>query len=150
MDLTRIAEDLMGIIVFELSGLQYCANIRYLQTILNPMESLPGFPDMALSIPGIQMYDNTFAFIDLYKILALERCGITPSSRILLLETGEKKIAFCVEKIIEIITLSEKDKIMKVKFDRPESEGLIAGYLRYNDHKYILPDYSKIALMAGV
>ena len=67
-----ITESLTGLVVFEISEMEFCADIKYVSAIINPSElNQPSFFDT--SDPKIQINDLIIPIIDIHKFFGTEQ-----------------------------------------------------------------------------
>jgi purine-binding chemotaxis protein CheW len=138
-----ISESLTGLVVFEISDLEFCTDIKNVSAIINPVElnQTSLFDDKD---PCIKINDLVISVIDLHKMLKVEHKIISKDSRILLMEVEEKVFGFIVERVKEIFSMSKGFK-SKLKFSSSYDNEFLLGKLIYESRQLFVPDFGKIA-----
>lgn len=139
-----INNNLTGILVYELSGRTYCIDMKYVHLIVNPHNPMVTVLEGGNNFSQIRLGEKITKLIDIAKALNLDKNEQMETSRIILVKINGIRFAFSVDKIIEVITLIDKDFEQKLKFIDSCDEEYISGKILYDSNYYILPDYMKI------
>jgi chemotaxis signal transduction protein len=139
-----ISESLNGLVVFEISGKEFCTDIKSISAIINPNElNQPSLFDKAN--PKIQINDLTIPIVEFKGFFGLQNHIGTKDNRIVLVEIQDHVFGFIVDRVKEIFSLSKGFK-SKLKFLNDEKNNYLLGKLEYENRELLIPDLGKIAL----
>jgi chemotaxis signal transduction protein len=137
-----ISESLTGLVVFEISEMEFCTDIKNVSAIINPNElnqpSLFNSKD-----PQIQINDLIIPIIDIHKFFGVEHKSKSKDNRIVLVEIQDKVFGFFVECVKEIFSMSRGFK-SKLKFSTGFDNDYLLGKLNYESRQLLIPDFDKI------
>jgi chemotaxis signal transduction protein len=140
-----ISESLTGLIVFEISEIEFCTDIKNVSAIINPNElnqpSLSSSKD-----PKIQINDLIIPIINIHKFFGVEYKSKSKDNRIVLVETQDKVFGFFVDRVKEIFSMSKGFK-SKLKFTTSHENNYLLGKLNYESRQLLIPDFGKIAMI---
>ena len=137
-----ISESLAGLVVFEISEIEFCTDIKNVSAIVNPNEL--NQPSLYTSKnPKIQINDLIIPIIDIHKYFGVEHKSKTRDNRIVLVEIQDKVFGFFVERVKEIFSMSKGFK-SKLKFSSGYENDYLLGKLNYENRQLLIPDFSKI------
>lgn len=136
-------ERLTGLVIFELAGKEFCADIRDISAIINPTELYQ--QNLSEVENKIEINNMTIPLVDLYQIYGLRKNDTDGEKRILVVEIKNKLVGFFVEKVKEILT-SSKEFLDNLKFIPYEGKEYLNGALTYEGRKLFLPDLEKLAI----
>ena len=145
IDHYEISESLTGLVIFEISRREFCADIKNVSAIINPRD-LPKKEQGAYhNEMSIKINDLNITMIDLHKIFDIKHIPGSKDERIVLVEVEEKIFGFYVEKVKEIFTMSKGFK-SKIIFSPGNDNQYLLGKLNYGTRQLYIPDFSKIAM----
>ena len=138
-----ISESLAGLVVFEISEIEFCTDIKNISAIINPNElNQPSL--FAAKEPKIQINDLIIPIIDIHKYFGVEHKSKSMDNRIVLVEIQDKVFGFFVERVKEIFSMSKGFK-SKLKFSTGYENDYLLGKLNYESRQLLIPDFGKIA-----
>jgi chemotaxis signal transduction protein len=140
----EISESLTGLVIFEISRREFCADIKNISAIINPRDLPKKEHGKGDDLP-LRINDLNIIMIDLHKIFDVKRYPGTKDERIVLVEIEEKTFGFYVEKVKEIFTMSIGFK-SKIIFSPGNDNQYLLGKLNYGTRELYIPDFSKIAM----
>jgi chemotaxis signal transduction protein len=144
IDQFEISESLTGLVIFEISRKEFCANIKDVSAIVNPHD-LPQREQVQNDDSAIKVNELNVHLIDLHKIFGIKQIQVTKDERIILVEIEEKIFGFYVEKVKEILTMSKGFR-SKIIFSPDNENQYLLGKLNYGTRQLFIPDFSKIAM----
>jgi len=144
IDHYEISESLTGLVIFEISRREFCADIKDVSAIINPKD-LPKKEEGSHDDLSINVNDLNITLIDLHKIFDIKHLPGTKDERIVLVEIEEKIIGFYVEKVKEIFTMSKGFR-SKIIFSPGNDNQYLLGKLTYGTRQLYIPDFSKIVM----
>jgi chemotaxis signal transduction protein len=144
IDQFEISESLTGLVIFEISRKEFCANIKDVSAIVNPRD-LPQSKRLENDDIAIKVNELNVHMIDLHKIFDIKQIQVTKDERIILVEIEEKIFGFYVEKVKEILTMSKGFR-SKIIFSPNNENQYLLGKLNYGTRQLFMPDFSKIAM----
>jgi purine-binding chemotaxis protein CheW len=137
------SESLTGLVVFEISDMEFCTDIKNVSAIINPDElNQPSL--FAATDPKIQINDLIIPIIDIHKFFGVEHKSKSKDNRIVLVEINDKVFGFLVESVKEIFSMSKGFK-SKLKYSNGYENDYLLGKLDYESRRLLIPDFSKIA-----
>ena len=140
-----ISESLTGLVVFEISEMEFCTDIKYISAIINPNElNQPNI--LNTKDPKIQINDLIIPIIDIHKFFDVAHKSKSSDNRVILVEIQDKVFGFFVERVKEIFSMSKGFK-SKLKFSAGNESDYLLGKLNYESRQLLIPDFSKIALV---
>ena len=138
-----ISESLSGLVVFEISEMEFCTDIKNVSAIINPNEiNQPSL--FASKNPKIQINDLVIPIIDIHNYFGFEHKSQSKDTRIVLVEIQDKVFGFLVERVKEIFSMSKGFK-SKLKFSAGYENDYLLGKLIYESRQFLIPDFGKIA-----
>jgi chemotaxis signal transduction protein len=138
-----IGESLTGLVVFEISEMEFCTDIKNVSAIINPNElNQPSLFDS--HEPKIQINDLIIQIIDIHKFFGVAHKSNSKDKRIIIVENQDKTFGFFVERVKEIFSMSKGFK-SKLKFSTGDENEFLLGKLNYEGRQLFIPDFSKIA-----
>jgi len=140
----EISESLTGLVIFEISRREFCADIKDVSAIINPRD-LPKKGQSEHDELSLQINDLNILMIDLHKIFDVKRIPGTKDERIILVEVEDKIFGFYVEKVKEIFAMSKGFK-SKIIFSPGNDNQYLLGKLNYGTRQLYIPDFTKIAM----
>lgn len=136
-------ERLTGLVIFELSGKEFCSDIRDISAIINPAELRKTSWLESQKNYSIKINNLSIPLINLYEIFGLKKIDGDGEKRILVMEVKNSMFGFYVEKVKEVLT-SNKEFLQKINFIPYEGKANISGVLTYEGRKLFLPDFKKL------
>jgi chemotaxis signal transduction protein len=143
IDHNLISESLTGLVVFAISEMEFCTDIKNVSAIINPNElNQPSLFDSRE--PKIQINDLIIPIIDIHKYFGVEPKSSSKDNRIILVENQDKVFGFFVERVKEIFSMSKGFK-SKLKLSKGYDNDFLLGKLNYEGRQLFIPDFNKIA-----
>ncbi|MGE5681640.1 MAG: chemotaxis protein CheW [Bacillota bacterium] len=140
---TDFIEEVMGLIVFEISGKEFSASIKDIYTVIKPnYDEQPGLHSPFY--PHLLINKKKIPVINLHKFFGLKAKAETDESRILIVESSSGHFGFYVESVKEVFTISMYIR-EKLTFISSSSSMYLKGKIRYKERVLNLPDFEKIA-----
>ena len=137
-----ISESLTGLVVFEISEMEFCTDIKNVSAIINANEiNQPSL--FAAKDPKIQINDLIIPIINIHNYFGVEHKAKSKDNRIVLVEIQDKVFGFLVERVKEIFSMSKGFK-NKLKFSTGYENDYLLGKLIYEGRQFLIPDFSKI------
>lgn len=139
-----ISESLTGLVVFEISEMEFCTDIKAISAIINPSElNQPGL--FSTNDPKIQINDLVIPIVDFYKFFGVGHKYGSKDIRIVLVEIQDQVFGFFVDRVKEIFSMS-KGFISKLKFSSSNENDYLIGKLDYENRQLLIPDLGKTAV----
>lgn len=133
-----------GIIVYELSGIRFCADIREVFGFCNVDSAVPHPAEVQAKKTYFDYQGKKVLFINFHRMFNLKQGRFKREARILFLQSWETMLCFPVNRIVEFIAFD--DKIThRQKLIRTESQ-FLADKLHYDGRTFLYPDYHKILI----
>lgn len=140
-----ILETLKGLVIFKINNEEYCFDIRNISAILKPYEIDKNSALKPEKQPCISFADEKFIMVDMHEIFGVRYSGINSDTRVILIEIFDKKIAFWVDKVKEIVTLDRIFIEKSLRYKPYNNNSFISGILEIQDRKIKMPNFNKIA-----
>ncbi len=142
---TSFDESVPGLLIFEVGGMKFCTDLRIITVVLKPDE-IEQIQSIDSEGSTTILYNNQeYKLIHFNRLVNLEDVKNIYDSRIILLSIYEKRIAFFVDRVTEILSL---DKIfIEESIDyKPNLEiDYVCGVLKFQNRTCYFPDYERIA-----
>lgn len=97
-----------GILVFKISGKLFGIDLDLLTTFINPRHEKPSFISLLIKENVIKYNDEILQLIDFHRFFGLELSPGEGNTQIISFEYEERKIAFYVDSIEEVISFSRQ------------------------------------------
>ena len=133
-----------GIVIFNISDKEFCADIRQVYKILKVNESENNVSELSDHAKYICINDIKIPIIDLHKFFGLKKQKKTSDTRVLFIEVNNAIYGFIVEKIHEFVTISRRFNIGDVNSIQHKNKFFLKGILEYEGRQLSLPDFQKI------
>lgn len=131
-----------GVLVFELSGQQFCADIRDVYGFLD-LSDINDSEKLTLQKKTYFNYFNQqIPLINFYQKFKLSRNESDKDIRILFLEHKGNLLCFLTDRIVEFIAFDEKIAAQKIL--TYSNNYLQPDKLHYDNKTFLFPNYSKI------
>ena len=143
---TSFNESVPGLLIFEVDNMIFCTDVRIITVILKP-EEIEWSHSMSNSenTSSIIFHDQDFKLLNFNKLMNLKRTKDINDSRVILLDVYEKRFAFFVDRVTEILSL-DKIFIEKSIDYKPYSDiDFISGVLKFQGRICYFPDYERMA-----
>ncbi len=144
IDHYELSESLTGLVIFEISRREFCADINNVSAIINPRD-LPKIGQGSHNDLSLKINDLNITMIDFHKIFEIKHIAGTKDERIILVEIEDKMFGFYVEKVKEIFTMSKGFR-SKIIYSPGYDNQYLLGKLNYGTRQLYIPDFSKIAM----
>lgn len=138
-------ELILDLVIFQIEGKEYCADTRRVNAILKP-EEIAYVAGIKTIRSALILRDNKeYVLINLRKFLNLPEQKFSTETRAVLMELDDQRIAFFVDRVIEIISLDVNSAyVQKVSGE----EDFINSIIRYEQRDFLVPDFKKISANA--
>jgi chemotaxis signal transduction protein len=140
---TALIESMTGLVIFEMGGREFCADIRHISAIINPAELKQEENLHAEVDPYISINNLNIPVISIHKYFSLEIKPEKEDQRVLIVEPDDILFCFFVERVKEIFTMN-KDFKDKLTFTPGKENEFLAGILYYENRTLYMPDFNKI------
>lgn len=138
-----LIETMTGLVIFEIGGLEFCADIRHISAIINPTELKQEGNLQVDQHPHISINNLSIPVVSLQKYFNLDMKTKTDDQRVLIVEPDDILFGFFVERVKEIFTMSREFKD-KLTFSQGRDNEYLSGILNYEGRKLYMPDFNKI------
>jgi chemotaxis signal transduction protein len=140
---SALIETMTGLVIFEIGGREFCADIKHISAIINPAELKQDENIYAAENPYIRINNIDIAVIALQKYFDVEMKKGNEDRRILIVEPDDVLFGFFVERVKEIFTMSREFKD-KLTFSPGKEDEYLTGILHYEGRSLFMPDFNKI------
>ena len=140
-----ISESLTGLVVFEISEMEFCTDIKNISAIINPIE-INQTSLFESKNPKFQINDLIIPIVEFNRFFSVKHKSKSKDSRIVLVEIQDQVFGFFVDRVKEIFSMSKGFK-SKLKFSIGNENEYIIGKLDYENRQLLIPDFNKIALV---
>ena len=142
--INNLLDEIKDIIVFEISGTEYCTFIKDITAIINPATRLTDINNKS-EITSIHFEGSEIPVFNLSKILNNNSEPITNHSRIFVIEMDGQKYGFITNKIKEIISIDKNYSNINLNFKKHnENKTYCSGILDFEGSKYKILDCNKL------
>jgi len=136
-------DSITGVLVFNIGSLDFCVDIKTVISTVVPKKSNTirnrGFSDTE----EIEYNNEIIPLLDIHSIYGLKTPQDDNGTRILLLDFNNKKIAFRVDNIKEIISINKKTRD-SLKYVLLKNKPYLNGKIIYDGQIILCPDLDKI------
>jgi|GEM_PF-4818601 len=138
-------EAILDLLIFQLSGIELCADTKRIISILKPEE----LSSLKTEHHGkvVVRDEKEFLRVDLKEYIAIKEEKLSDETRAILMELNNEGIVFFVDKVIELISIDPQSPYHSYYFASDSGE-YIDGIIKYEDKLYMVPDYKKISMSA--
>ncbi|MFO7445639.1 MAG: chemotaxis protein CheW [Ignavibacteriaceae bacterium] len=142
-DQSALIDTMTGLVIFEVSEQEFCADIRHISAIINPLEL--NLKDNLQSDIEKRIHINNISIplIPFNKFYGIEAKLKGDDQRILIVEPDDILFGFYVDKVKEIFTMSREFKD-KLTFSSTKEKEYLAGIINYEGRTLYLPDFEQI------
>ena len=132
----------LDLLVFRVGGRKYGINIAKVKEIVN-YSTLTSVPRTHPYIEGIFMpRDAMISVVDMRRVF---QCGVSePGGSIVITSFNSLNMAFHVDSVAGIVTITWKDIMPPEKSFGDTQNGMTTGVVRHKDDLIIVPDFEKI------
>lgn len=127
-------DSITGVLVFNIGVLDFCLDIKTVLSTIAPKKS---------NKESIEYNNEIIPLLDIHTIYGLKMPRDNNDTRILLLDFNNKKIAFRVDNIKEIISINKKTRD-SLKYVSLKNKPYLNGKLIYDKQIILHPDLDKI------
>jgi len=139
-------DSITGVLVFNIGALDFCLDIETVISTIVPKKSIRGggITNRGSSDTEEIEYNNEMIpLLDIYSIYGLKTPQDKSDTRILLLDFNNKKIAFKVDNIKEIISINKKTRD-SLKYVSLKNKPYLNGKIIHEGQIILCPDLDKI------
>ncbi len=154
MDISQLIEVIPGIIIFKISGVEFCINVKDVYVIKRAEEfehikDNNGFNGSAY----VTLYNINIPIIDISKNFNIPVVnGNGRDHRMILIirhhseeDELEKTFGITVDEVVELITTEDNDDSYLLKFVASSENPFLSGSIFLGTRQILLPNFSKIA-----
>jgi chemotaxis signal transduction protein len=134
-----------GIIVFTISEMKFCIDIKYLSKILVPEDEYSVTTVNNLDSVKIISNNEMIPLINFHTFYGLTIPQENSNNRLFLLDYENNRIAFLVDEVKEILTIN-KGIQDSLKFVPITDQPYLTGRVNYEGETILFPDLGKIIL----
>jgi chemotaxis signal transduction protein len=136
-------DSIAGVLVFNIGILDFCLDIKtVLSTIVPQKQSTIASKDNP-HVKEVEYNSEVVPLLDIHTIYGLKIPREDNNTRILLLDFNNKKIAFRVDNIKEIISINKKTRD-SLKYESLKNKPYLNGKVIYDGQTILCPDLEKI------
>ncbi len=151
MDISQLVEVIPGIIIFKISSVEFCINVRDVY-VIKRAEEFEHLRDNGINGAAyVKLYNINVPIIDISKKFNLP-AGSGRDHRMVLIirhhseeDELEKTFGIRVDEVIELVTTDENDDNYLLKFVPSVENPYLSGSIFMGNRKILLPNFSKIA-----
>ena len=139
-----------GIIIFKISGLEYCINVSDVNVIKRLEDPADLIKSSFNELSYLTFYNINIPIIDISKFFDITNNKECEGKIILILrhnsedDSIEKTYGILVDNVKEIINMNGTDDSYLLKFIPSNDNPFISGTMLLGDRKILLPNFSKI------
>jgi len=139
----RYIDAINGLLIFEFFDNEFCIDLECLIEVKN-------VDDIQIAInnsnEAIILYeDYEYKFIQLHKLMGYPELTSSDDNRVILIDIYNKKIAFIVEKINELLTTGYLFVGNKISIDITHVKKYVKGAIKFQGRNIIMPDFDRIS-----
>jgi len=149
-------ENFTGLLIFEISGSDYCLNNIIVSSILKPPFKLntQGIPSSS-KFAYVQGENSAIPLVDLEKIITGAAHKTGSNSRIIIIDYNDEQYGLLAARIKEIIALDAKFVTTSILYTpskemlKEDGANYIDGTLEFEGRKLLLPNLERIIKECG-
>ena len=151
MDISQLSEVIPGIIIFRISGLDFCINVKDVYVIKRTEEFERLRNNGSNGTAYVKLFNINIPIIDLAKSFNLADEKNSSRRMILIIKHPgeeddlEKTFGILVDEVVEFIATDKKADSYLLKFIPSGENPFLSGSIFIGDRKILLPNFSKIA-----
>ena len=152
MDISQLIEVIPGIIIFKISGVEFCINVKDVYVIKRAEEFEYIKDNNSFNGTGyVTLYNINIPIIDISKNFSLPVDNGRDHRMLLIIrhhseeDELEKTFGIKVDEVIELITTEENDDSYLLKFIASSENPFLSGSIIIGNRQILLPNFSKIA-----
>ena len=141
-DNSALIEKIKGILVFNIQGSNICIGLDAFSAVINPNEVNPINSYSEIKERIISYKGNVIPLVDIHAYLGFDKAVLTDKSHLILLEKEERKVAFIVDAVLELVSF---DRYIKETLSiKPPHNGNALYELEFEGRKILMPDFDTI------
>jgi chemotaxis signal transduction protein len=134
---------LNGLLIFEISKQEFCIDIQIVSDIILAK-------DVKIKIntfneATIYLDDLEYKVIQLHRLLGYPEMDIINGCRAILVDVFGKRIAFLVDKVVEIVTTDKIFVENSLDLKLLNNKKYLSGVLKFQDRQILIPDLERIS-----
>ncbi len=138
------SEDQVEVLTFSIAGENYGIDIEHIVEIVPP-RTPTRVPNADPSIVGILSLRGTIVtLVDVRRRLKQAKSGVTPETRIVVVEHGGETIGFEVDRVFRVVKIAPSDVAPHPVVHASELDESIRGVFRQGDALTIMLDFDKL------
>ena len=151
MDIIQLAEVIPGIIIFRISDLEFCINIRDVYVIKKSEEFEELKNGSSNGSAYVKIHNINIPIIDISKNFDLSYDNKFEHQKILIVKHHseedelEKTFGIMVDDVVELVTTEANDNNYLLKFIPSGNNPFLSGSIFIGGREILLPNFSKIA-----
>ena len=151
MDISQLVEVIPGIIIFKISGVEFCINVKDVYVIKRSEEFEHVKDSGSNGAAYVTLYNINIPIIDISKNFNLP-VGLDRDHQMVLIvrhhseeDELEKTFGIKVDEVVELITTEDNDDNYLLKFSASSENPFLSGSIFLGNRQILLPNFSKIA-----
>jgi len=136
-------DSIKGILVFKIAGLDFCIDIEYVSSIITPQNKNMLTIKNKLGNENIKINEEMIPILNFHSMFGFKTLPEDYNTRYVLLDFINRKIAFMVDNIKEIISLNKKTRDA-LKYVPIEDKPYLIGKIIYEGQIIHYPNLDKI------
>ena len=134
---------IVGLLVFQINGKEYCADINHVSVVLNlNKQNMRGFQQEKGSLV---FQDQMYKIIDIHEVLKDDNSQFTFRSKLILFKAFGIHFGFIADRIVEIITIDSSFVENSLDFIPYDNGVFICGELVIRDRRILFLDFKKLS-----
>ena len=154
MDISQLSEVIPGIIIFRISGLEFCINVKDVYLIKRSDEFGQLKTEGANGSSQVLVHNINVPLIDISKNFNLSFEKSIDQRMILIIKHHseqddlEKTFGLMVDEVVELVTTEKNEDNYLLKFVPTSDNPFLSGSIFIGERKILLPNFSKIAAVS--
>ncbi len=151
MDISQLVEVIPGIIIFKISGVEFCINVKDVYVIKRSEEFEHIKDSGSNGAAYVTLYNINIPIIDISENFNLP-VKLNRDHRMVLIirhhseeDELEKTFGIKVDEVVELITTEDNDDSYLLKFIASSENPFLSGSIFLGTRQILLPNFSKIA-----
>lgn len=132
-----------GILVFNIAGLDFCIDIKYVSSIITPQDKNMLTSTNNLGNENIKVNEEMMPILNFHSMFGLKTPPEDENTRYVLLDFMKRKFVFMADNIKEIISINNKTRDA-LKYVPIEDKPYLDGKIIYDGQIILYPDLEKI------
>ena len=154
MDISQLVEIIPGIIIFRISGLEFCINVKDVFVIKRTEEFEQLNDGGSNGTSYVLIHNINVPLIDISKNFNLSFEKNIDQRMIVIVKHHsedddlEKTFGIVVDEVVELVTMEKNDDNYLLKFIPASDNPYLSGSIYMGEREILLPNFSKIAAVS--